>query len=91
MEQFSHRLCLLNEPFSSPPYSYSPGYFQICWHLSQNLGIEVEKDYITFGAEKMEIFSLVRYIFFRLRGNPRRVENYETVYQKCGLHRLAKL
>lgn len=85
---FSRRLNILHQPFSD---ELSPGYFKICWHLANNKNVVIESDsqFVTVNNVQMDIFTLVRYLFFRRRGQPARACDYEAVYQSLKLFQLS--
>ena len=93
MEIFCQRLDIINAPFSNTPYVHSHGYFKICWFLAGLKEIKVEPNqvFVILNNERMEIYTLVRYIFARQRKlfcPPRLPCSYDTFYRAHRLHQM---
>ena len=93
MSNFYPRLHIINKPFAAAPYAKSHGYFKICWFLAGLKELVIEEPshvFIPAINERIEIYTLVWYIFNRRRGLllPSSQCNCETFYQTFRLHRM---
>lgn len=86
----SRRVELLYRPFSKEPYSHSFVFYKICHYLACIKALQIEEDetFVVVSQVRMEIYSLVMYIYSRLRGTPARACNYEHLFQTYRLFRL---
>ena len=90
MLDLGKRVELINRAFSGEPYSLSFGFYKICYHLAclEELQIKEEETFVVVSNVRMEIYSLVMYIYSRLRGKPALVCHFEDFFQTYRLYRL---
>ena len=88
MSPFEERVELLYRPFAQSPYSHCSRFYKVCWHLAlvDKLQIETGATHLNLPEGRLEIFTLVLYIVWRLqkRRGPRACPE-EEVYQRYRL------
>ena len=88
MLDLGKRFELLRRPFSEQPYRHSFAFYKICYYLACIEELQIEETFVVSGQVRMEIYSLVMYIYARLRGKPGGGCNFERFFQAHRLHRL---